>query len=77
MKFRVGQLVELVDNSFLEINSGATAVVVRCVGESFAYIEWIGISKNKQNENVAELYNSDRFRPAKPIKKQLLFSFME
>ena len=74
MTFRIGQMVELVDNEGMAAKVGATAIV-KMIGTSFIDVVWKRDSKwNKQGDGG---YYPKDFRPIFRKNQQLLFSFME
>ncbi len=73
MKFKVGQTVELINNSGMAAPLGATAIVVGgIVYGNCVNVVWKGNVRNQMNGN----YKLSGFR-ALPVRgEQLLFSFM-
>jgi len=74
MKFKVGQIVELVDDSGMAAGVGATAVVTG-VGTQYLSVKWIRNSLDDNQGNGG--YCPHLFKVVSQKGKQLLFSFME
>ena len=74
MKFRVGQIVKLIDNSNIGAKLGATAIV-RGVDSEFLSVEWKRNSFAKFQAHGK--YFTRHFKPAVKKNEQLVFSFME
>ncbi|KKN73109.1 hypothetical protein LCGC14_0404180 [marine sediment metagenome] len=75
MKFKVGQKVELVNNSGMAAPKGAIAIVKEIVGgyNSFLKVVWIG----DVNYQMSGHYTTCKFKPLVVKNQQLLFSFMD
>ena len=77
MTFRIGQMVEVVNNDGLAAEMGATAVVTRA-NYSYGRSELIGVAwKTNFNGQMKGGYYIHYFRPMSRKGQQLLFSFME
>ena len=74
MDFKVGQIVELVDNSGIAANIGATAVVTG-VKTQYLSVKWIRNSLDDNQGNGG--YYPHSFKVVSQKGKQLLFAFME
>jgi len=76
MSFKVGQKVELVDNSSMTAQKGATAIVEKLFtwyGVSLIKVTW----KTDFGYQMNGGYESFRFKPLLRKNEQLLFSFMK
>lgn len=77
MNFKVGQKVELVDNSFMDAERGAIAIVTRAtydfVGVLCIDVQWMSNS----NSQVNGCYKAISFIPHNVKGEQFLFNFME
>lgn len=71
MKFRVGQIVELVDNHGMSAQLGADAIVEKMWGE-FLNVQW----RTNYGCSSSGSYFLSRFKPKFKKNEQLLFSFM-
>lgn len=74
MKFKVGQIVELIEDSEIAAESGATAIVER-VNNIYISVVWNRDSK-WNNQGDGGYYPKD-FKPFIRKGQQLLFDFME
>ena len=72
MDFKVGQIVELVDDRDMAADKGATAVVTG-IGSRYVDVEW----KTLANDQMDGGYSPRVFKLIPQKGKQLLFSFME
>lgn len=72
MKFKIGQRVELVDNSGMCASIGAIAVI-HDMESSFINVLW----KTRSNGQSNGGYFLWHFKPAIKKNEQLLFDFME
>ena len=72
MDFKVGQTVELVDNSGIAADKGATAVIIQ-VKRSYIVVKW----KTHSNDQMDGGYSPNTFKLVLQKGEQLLFSFME
>ena len=72
MDFKIGQIVELVNDSGMAADKGATAVVTG-VRQNYVAVEW----KTRSNDQMDGGYNPRVFKLVSTKNQQLLFSFME
>ena len=72
MKFKVGQIVEVVNNSGMRASLGATAVI-EDITDEFLIVIW----RTHFNFQMNGAYFPHHFKPALRKNQQLLFSFME
>jgi len=76
MKFKVGQIVKLINNCGMCASLGATAVVTKAnhdfMSSDLIDVEWKTLSENQMNG----AYRSYHFKLAIRKNQQLLFSFM-
>lgn len=78
MKFKIGQMVEVVDRNGMAASLGATAVVtmesyIGCMGDDAIDVVW----KTNSNNQMDGEYRSSHFKPLIKKNEQLLFSFMD
>lgn len=71
LKFKVGQTVELINNSGMDASLGATAIVKDMWG-GFLRIRW----KTDYGRSRNGAYFSSRFKPKHVRGEQFLFPFM-
>jgi len=81
MKFRVGQIVKLIDNAGMNASINAEAVVT-ALGSKYLSVKWIkGHTKvSTSGTKYAQMngaYYYENFVPALEIGKQLEFDFMK
>ena len=76
MKFKVGQIVEVINKNGMVASLGATAVVTQTdydfMGLDLINVVW----KTNSNNQMDGGYNSYHFKPLLVKNQQLLFSFM-
>ena len=77
MKFKVGQIVEVINKNGMVASLGATAVVIKghfdFYGSDLIDVVW----KTNSNNQMDGGYSSYHFKPLIRKNQQLLFSFME
>jgi len=79
MNFKVGQVVEVVNNCGMAVSKGATAVVTkanhrfRCYNTDLIDVVW----KTNYNNQMNGGYQIYHFKPVLRKGQQILFSFME
>lgn len=72
MKFKVGQIIELINNDGMAAEVGATAIV-KNVTSSCLGVVW----KTKSRCQMDGFYMLSQFKPTSVKGQQFLFSFME
>lgn len=76
-KFRVGQMVKVVDNNGMVASLGATAVVIKANHDFIGYDVIDVVWKTNSNNQMGGEYRSLHFESIHRKGEQLIFSFME
>lgn len=76
MKFRVGQIVEVIDNHGMAASLGATAVATKANHDWYNHELIDVVWKTNSNNQMDGGYESYHFKSALRKGQQLLFNFM-